>query len=116
MMNWKICKRKWLCFIWINYGILLGTGTVQWYSAGLRAGCSGVRGPIGAGNFSFHHRVQTGCGFHPASYPMLTRGSFPGVKRLKCEADHSHSSSAEVKNAWSYTSTHPIGLNNVVMD
>jgi hypothetical protein len=31
----------------INYGILLGTGTAQWYSAGLRAGCSGVRGPIG---------------------------------------------------------------------
>jgi hypothetical protein len=28
-----------------------------------------------------------------------------GVKRPKCEADHSPSSSAEVKNAWSYTST-----------
>jgi len=31
------------------------------------------------GDFS-HHRVQTGCGAHPASYPMNTRGSFPGGK------------------------------------
>jgi hypothetical protein len=29
----------------------------------------------------------------------------PGVKRLEREADHSHLSIAEVKNAWSYTST-----------
>jgi hypothetical protein len=29
----------------------------------------------------------------------------PGVKRLRREADHSPPSSAEVKNAWRYTST-----------
>jgi hypothetical protein len=34
--------------------------------------------PTGAGNFSLHHRVQNGSGAHPASYPMGTRGSFPG--------------------------------------
>jgi hypothetical protein len=33
-----------------------------------------------------------------------TRGSSPGVKRLGREADHSPPSSAEIKNAWSYTS------------
>jgi hypothetical protein len=38
---------------------------------------------------------------------MGTRGSFPGVKRPGREADHSPQSSAEVKNAWSYTSTLP---------
>jgi hypothetical protein len=32
----------------------------------------------GAGNFSRHHHVQTSSGAHPASYPMGTRGSFPG--------------------------------------
>jgi hypothetical protein len=32
------------------------------------------------GNFSLHHRVQNGSGVHPASYPMGTRGSFPGNK------------------------------------
>jgi hypothetical protein len=39
---------------------------------------SRVRFPVGAGNFSHHHRVQNGSGAHPASYPMDTRGSFPG--------------------------------------
>jgi hypothetical protein len=39
---------------------------------------SRVRFPVGAGNFSLHHRVKNGSGAHPASYPMGTRGSFPG--------------------------------------
>jgi hypothetical protein len=39
-----------------------------------------VRFPAGAGNFSFHHRVKTGSGAHPASHPMGTRGSFPGAR------------------------------------
>jgi hypothetical protein len=38
---------------------------------------SRVRFPAGAGNFSFHHRVQNGSAAHPTSYPMGTRGSFP---------------------------------------
>jgi hypothetical protein len=41
---------------------------------------SGVRLPAGAGNFTLHHRVQNGSGVHPASYPMGTRGTFPGGK------------------------------------
>jgi hypothetical protein len=32
----------------------------------------------GAGNFSIHRHVHNGCGSHPASCPMGTRGSFPG--------------------------------------
>jgi hypothetical protein len=40
----------------------------------------GVWFPEGAGNFSLHHRAQTRSGAHPASYPMGTRGSFPGGK------------------------------------
>jgi hypothetical protein len=39
-----------------------------------------VRFPAGAGNFSLHHRVHNGSGAHPASYPVDTRGSFPGSK------------------------------------
>jgi len=34
---------------------------------------------------------------YPASYPMGTRGSFPGGKMPGREADHSSSSSTEVK-------------------
>jgi len=52
-----------------------------------------------------HHRVQTGPGAYPASYPMGTGGSFLGVKRPEHEADHSPPSSAEIKSPWSYTST-----------
>jgi hypothetical protein len=39
-----------------------------------------VRFPVGAENFSLHHRVHNGSGAHPASYPVGTRGSFPGGK------------------------------------
>jgi hypothetical protein len=41
---------------------------------------SRVRFPVGAGNFSLHHRVQNGSGAQPASCPMGTRGSFPRDK------------------------------------
>jgi hypothetical protein len=41
---------------------------------------SRARFPAGAGNFPLQHRVQHGFGTHTASYPMGTRGSFPGDK------------------------------------
>jgi len=41
----------------------------------------GFRVPAGAGNFSLRHRVQTGLGAHPTSYPMSTRSFFVGGKR-----------------------------------
>jgi hypothetical protein len=58
----------------------------QWYSTRLQVGWSGLQVLAGAGNFSLCHCVQTGSGAHTASYPMDTRGSFPGgVKQLRCE-------------------------------
>jgi hypothetical protein len=89
----------------LGYRCRWGAGIVQWYSAELRPGWSGVRLPAGAGNFSLHHRVQNGSGAHPASYPMGNKCSFSGVKRPGREADHSPPSSAEVNSAWTYTST-----------
>jgi hypothetical protein len=53
-------------------GIALGYGLDD-------RGCR-VRFPAGAGNFSLHYRVQNGSGAHQASFPMDTRGSFPGGK------------------------------------
>jgi hypothetical protein len=48
---------------------------------------------------------------------LCTLGALPrGVKRLGHEADNSLASSAEVKNAWSYTSTAPISFNGVVLN
>jgi hypothetical protein len=56
----------------------------------------GVRFPTGDGNFSLHHRVQTGSGAHPASYPMGNGVSSPGVKRPGREADHSPPSNVKL--------------------
>jgi hypothetical protein len=68
------------------------------------------------GNFPLHHCVKNGSGAHRVCYQVGTMASFPGgVKRPGREADHSPPSDAEVKNAWSYTSTAPICLNGVVL-
>jgi hypothetical protein len=85
--------------------LYLETGTAQWYSARLWARWSAFRVPAGAGNFSLHHRIQTGSGTHPASYPMGTRGSLPDGKAVGVWNWPLTPSSAEVKNTWSYTST-----------
>jgi hypothetical protein len=66
-------------------------------SAGLRAGWLGIRVPAGAGNFSLHHRVQTGSETPPASYYWVPGALSVVVKRPGREADHSPPSSAEVE-------------------
>lgn len=48
---------------------------------------------------------QNGSEFHSTSYSMGTGFFSPKVKRSAREVDHSPSSSSEVKNEWSYTST-----------
>jgi hypothetical protein len=55
-----------------SVGIALGYG--------LDDRSSRFRFPAEAGNFSLHHRVQNGSEVHRASYPVGTRGSFPGSK------------------------------------
>jgi hypothetical protein len=47
---------------------------------GLEDQGSRVRFPAGPENFPLHHHVQNSSGAHPASYPVGTRGSFPGGK------------------------------------
>jgi hypothetical protein len=68
-----------------------------------------------AGNFSLRHRVQTGSGTHSSSYPDSNGDSFPGVKLAGRETEHLPPLSAEVNNAWSYTSIPPIYLRGVVL-
>jgi hypothetical protein len=75
---------------------------------------TGVRIPVGAGNFSLHHHVKTGSETHTASYPMGTGCSFPGVKRTGREADHSPPSTAEVKECVKLYLHSPIRLHGVV--
>jgi hypothetical protein len=69
-------------------------------------------------HFSLLHNMHTGSETLAYSYPVGTSwvlGALsPLVKRLEREADHSPKYSAEVRNAWSYTSTarlHGVELN-----
>jgi hypothetical protein len=52
----------------------------KYFVYGLDDRGSRVRFPVRVGNFSLQHRVQNGSGAHSPSYPMGTRGSFPGGK------------------------------------
>jgi hypothetical protein len=71
--------------------------------------------PVGAGNSSLWHSVQTGSEAHPASYPMGTGGSFPGGKAARAWSwPHLHLV-LRSKNAWGYTSTPTIRLHGVVL-
>jgi hypothetical protein len=95
--------------IFFNYVLRkLGAGISQWYSAGLRAGRSGVRIPAGAGNFLFTTMSTSALGPSQPPIQWVPRVISLEVKRLGCEADQSPPSSAEVKNPWSYTCTPPI--------
>jgi hypothetical protein len=58
---------------------------------------TGIRSPTDDSSSSLY--VQTGFEAYPASYTMGTGGPFPGGKaQPERDADHSHPSSAEVKN------------------
>jgi hypothetical protein len=60
--------------------------------------------------------MSAGSEARPASYPGGT-GSFSlVVERPEREADHSPPSSAEINNAWRYTSSPPICLHGVVLN
>jgi hypothetical protein len=115
LTNVFFCSHCTLVCACLNTNTYLGAGIVQWHSAGLRAGRSGVRFPAGAGNLFLHHRVQTGSGDTQPPIQWVPGALSLEVKRPEGEADYSPPSSAEVKNTWSYTSTPPICLHGVVL-
>jgi hypothetical protein len=69
----------------------------------------GIRVPVGSRVFSSPRRPDR-LWAHPASYPMRTGSSSPGVKRPRREADHSPPTSVEVKKMWIYTFTPTYGF------
>jgi hypothetical protein len=64
---------------------------------------------------SLHHLIQTSSGAHLASFPVDIGALSPEVKQPGHEADYSPASSAEVKNAWSCTSTPPLHFHGMVL-
>ena len=73
--------------------IKIGSEFLSRYSDSLHTGRAGDRIPVGA---KFSAPVQIGPGAHPAPYTMST-WSFPGVKRLGRDVDHTSPSSAKIK-------------------
>jgi hypothetical protein len=75
----------------------------------LWTGRSGAREPVDARDFLLASPSKPALG---STWPLFSvyRGSFPGVKRLGREVQHSLPSSAEVKNEWSCTTTPPMCL------
>jgi hypothetical protein len=61
-------------------------------------------------DFILFHSVLTDPGSNPSSYLTGIGDCLRGVKRQGRKADHSPSSSAKVKNMWSYTFTSPYVL------
>jgi hypothetical protein len=78
----------------------------------LRTRRAGVGVLVGSRTFSF----QTASGIRPASFPMGTKDSFPGLKRPEREADHSPPTSAEVKKTWISTSTPTYHLHGIMLN
>jgi hypothetical protein len=67
-------------------------------------------------NFLFSTSSKTGSKARSASYPMGTEGFFPGVKLLGREADHSRSTSTEVKKKVDLYIHSPIRHHDVVLN
>jgi hypothetical protein len=68
------------------------------------------RGSIPGRSKNFFHSTASrpALGFTHHHIQRVPRAIPRGVKRLGRDADHSHPSRAEVKNAWSYNSTPPM--------
>jgi hypothetical protein len=97
-LSYSCLYKSKFCFVY------LGAGTAQWYSAGLRAGWSGARVPVRAGNFFSPPRPDR-IRSPPNLLSVSIRDSFLGVKAAEARSNHLPPSTAEVKNACSYTST-----------
>jgi hypothetical protein len=89
------------CFQYFVYDSITEIGTAQSLYFLSTSSTARVLFPAGANDFSLLNSLQTGPRAHAASHPMDTAGYFLGVKKPEREADHSHSSSAEVKNGGS---------------
>jgi hypothetical protein len=101
--------------LWICFFLTIGGGISQWHSTGLRSGWSGVRFPVGTGNFLFTTASRSTLGPTQPPIEWVTGDRFLRVKRLGHEADHSPPSSAGIRNTWGYTYTPQSRFHGVVL-
>jgi hypothetical protein len=90
-----------------------------WYGRGIALAYApndrGFESWQGLGIFLFTTASRPALGSTQPPIQWVPRAFSVGAKRPGREADHSPPSSAEVKNAWSYTTTPPVHLNGVVL-
>jgi hypothetical protein len=76
--------------------------SLQWLGYGLN---NQISIPGRGKQYSLHHRVQTGPVAHPDSYSRGIGGLLPSGRAARAWSYHSPATSAEINNAWNYTST-----------
>lgn len=98
----------------LNHSTVVDCGSLG--SSGGNASSCGLDGPgpipSRSNRFFLLRNVQKDCEPNQAATQWIP-GSFPGVKMPGPEPDHSPSSSGELKNEWSDTSTPCIRLHDV---
>jgi hypothetical protein len=111
--SWLIRLTYWpyTAFFLDKYLILLSS---QPWATGWTIGVLGFNCRRGLGIF-FTTASRTALGPTQTPIQWVPGALSLGVKRPGRKADHSPTSSAEVKNAWGYTSTPPIRLHGVVL-
>jgi hypothetical protein len=82
-----------------------GVGVAQSIQGRLEPARLGFNSQQGLGSFLHDTASRTALGPIQPPIQWVPKALSPGVKRPGREADHSAPSSAEVKKAWSYTST-----------
>jgi hypothetical protein len=97
--------RNWWIVFFIKSGVSESRGSLVGIGSGYELD---DRGSIPGRGWDFSSSPPRSDRFwaHPASYPLGSRGSFPGVKRRESEANHSPPSSAEVFMAWCLVKKH----------
>jgi len=103
--------------IWINRGFHISLLLTDVYKGTLGYWPDdGVLSPAGAGISSLRHCIHTSPGIHPHSYAMGSGGAFSGGKAAGAWSWPLTSISAEVKNAWSYTSSLQTHIHSVMIN
>jgi hypothetical protein len=89
--------------------------SIKRWATGWTIGVLGFDSRRGLGIFLFTNASRTALGHTQPPIQWIPGALSLGVKRLEREVDHSPPSSAEVKNAWSYTFIPSVRLHGMML-
>jgi hypothetical protein len=111
--HYQWCYYRGILIILCSHLINMELGQLSWYSERLQAECLGSNPSRGKIFFSTVPRPALGLTQPPTQWVLEALSM--GVKWPEHEADHSPSTSAEVKKTWIYRSTSPC-LHGIVLN